>query len=200
MQQAIVAVEDQRFYEHNGVDMRGIVRAALAGHPQHRPSSRAARRSRSSSSRTPTSATSGRSPARCARPRSPGSSSSAGRRTGSSPPTSTRSTSATAPTGSSRRRGRTSSKGADELTLPEAALLAGHPRRPVALRPDAAPARPRSSGAHYVLRTMFDQGKITARRAAHRANAAPLPKRRGRPAPRHAGAGASTSSTTSRTS
>ena len=27
MKQAIVAVEDKRFYEHNGVDMRGIVRA-----------------------------------------------------------------------------------------------------------------------------------------------------------------------------
>ena len=27
MKQAIVAVEDKRFYEHNGVDLRGIVRA-----------------------------------------------------------------------------------------------------------------------------------------------------------------------------
>ena len=27
MKQAIVAVEDKRFYEHNGVDVRGIVRA-----------------------------------------------------------------------------------------------------------------------------------------------------------------------------
>src|SRR5262245_50540101 len=30
MKQAIVAVEDRRFYEHNGVDLRGIVRAAWA--------------------------------------------------------------------------------------------------------------------------------------------------------------------------
>ena len=34
MKQAIVAVEDKRFYEHNGVDVRGILRAALGGHPQ----------------------------------------------------------------------------------------------------------------------------------------------------------------------
>ena len=27
MKQAIVAVEDKRFYEHNGVDLRGIFRA-----------------------------------------------------------------------------------------------------------------------------------------------------------------------------
>jgi penicillin-binding protein 1A len=30
MQQAIVAVEDKRFYEHNGVDLRGIGRAVWA--------------------------------------------------------------------------------------------------------------------------------------------------------------------------
>ena len=30
MQDAIVAIEDQRFYEHNGVDVRGTVRAVLA--------------------------------------------------------------------------------------------------------------------------------------------------------------------------
>ena len=34
MKQAIVAVEDKRFYEHNGVDVRGILRAAVGGHPQ----------------------------------------------------------------------------------------------------------------------------------------------------------------------
>ena len=30
MKQAIVAVEDKRFYEHRGVDLRGIVRAVWA--------------------------------------------------------------------------------------------------------------------------------------------------------------------------
>ncbi len=29
MQHAIVAVEDSRFYEHNGIDPRGIVRAVF---------------------------------------------------------------------------------------------------------------------------------------------------------------------------
>ena len=55
MRQAIVSIEDQRYYEHNGVDTRGITRA-LAGHPLAGASSRVARRSRSSSSRTRTSA------------------------------------------------------------------------------------------------------------------------------------------------
>lgn len=31
MQNAIVAIEDERFYEHNGIDPRGILRAAVAG-------------------------------------------------------------------------------------------------------------------------------------------------------------------------
>ena len=30
MKQAIVAIEDRRFYEHRGVDLRGIVRAVWA--------------------------------------------------------------------------------------------------------------------------------------------------------------------------
>ena len=34
MKQSIVAVEDKRFFQHNGVDVRGIVRARLGGHPQ----------------------------------------------------------------------------------------------------------------------------------------------------------------------
>ena len=52
MKQAIVAVEDRRFWEHRGVDLRGIFRAVWAD-IRARTSSRAARRSRSSSSRTP---------------------------------------------------------------------------------------------------------------------------------------------------
>ena len=28
MQHAFIAIEDERFYEHNGIDMRGILRAA----------------------------------------------------------------------------------------------------------------------------------------------------------------------------
>ena len=31
MQHAVVAIEDERFYEHNGIDVRGILRAAVRG-------------------------------------------------------------------------------------------------------------------------------------------------------------------------
>ena len=52
MKQAIVAVEDKRFYEHNGVDLRVIVRA-LWQDIRSQSVVRAAPRSRSSTSRTP---------------------------------------------------------------------------------------------------------------------------------------------------
>ena len=31
LQHAVVAIEDERFYEHNGIDVRGIIRAAVRG-------------------------------------------------------------------------------------------------------------------------------------------------------------------------
>ena len=34
MKQAIVAIEDKRFFEHNGVDVRGILARRVGGHPQ----------------------------------------------------------------------------------------------------------------------------------------------------------------------
>ncbi len=74
MRHAIVAIEDRRFWEHDGIDLRGIGRALLAD-IRSKASSRAARRSRSSSSRTRSTATRRRSPARCARPPTRGSSS-----------------------------------------------------------------------------------------------------------------------------
>jgi hypothetical protein len=51
MAQALAAAEDQNFYEHNGVDVRGLVRAAVVNQataPNQRPSSASA------NSRTPT--------------------------------------------------------------------------------------------------------------------------------------------------
>ena len=43
MRQAIVAAEDTRFYEHGGVDLRGLARAFVANAPAA-ASSRAPRR------------------------------------------------------------------------------------------------------------------------------------------------------------
>ena len=51
-------------------------------------------------------------------------------------------------------------KGAGRLTLPEAALLAGLPADPSLYDPTQHP-RAATQRRHYVLQTMYDQGKIT---------------------------------------
>ena len=48
LRDAVIAVEDARFYEHDGFDVRGTIRAAWQDLVAQRPS-RAGRRSRSSS-------------------------------------------------------------------------------------------------------------------------------------------------------
>jgi len=65
-------------------------------------------------------------------------------------------------------------KGARRLTLAESALLAGLPADPSLYDPTQHP-RAAKQRRHYVLRTMFDQGKITLRQL-RTASAAPLPK------------------------
>jgi penicillin-binding protein 1A len=65
-------------------------------------------------------------------------------------------------------------KSALQLTLPEAALLAGLPADPSLYDPTQH-RRAAERRRAYVLQTMFDQRKITARQFA-RANAAPLPR------------------------
>ena len=60
MKQAIVATEDKRFYEHRGIDVRGMGRRSWRTSATARRC-RAARRSRSSSSRTSSRALSARS-------------------------------------------------------------------------------------------------------------------------------------------
>ena len=85
---AVIAIEDQRFYEHEGVDYHGIARALwqdvrrqergagrLDDHPAVRQERAARPRATARSSRS------------CARPRSPTTSSASGRRTRSSPST-----------------------------------------------------------------------------------------------------------------
>ncbi len=65
-------------------------------------------------------------------------------------------------------------KRAKRLTLPEAALLAGLPADPSLYDPTQHP-RAAKQRRHFVLRTMFDQGKITERQLQTATNA-PLPK------------------------
>ena len=65
-------------------------------------------------------------------------------------------------------------KGAKHLTLAESALLSGLPADPSLYDPTQHP-RAAKQRRHYVLQTMFDQGKITARQLRN-ASRAPLPK------------------------
>jgi len=65
-------------------------------------------------------------------------------------------------------------KGAKDLTLAESALLSGLPADPSLYDPTQHP-RAAKLRRRYVLQTMFDQGKITARQL-HNASRAPLPK------------------------
>ena len=62
-------------------------------------------------------------------------------------------------------------KGAGRLTLPEAALLAGLPADPSLYDPTQHP-RAATQRRHYVLQTMYDQGKITAQQLANASSAA----------------------------
>ncbi|HEX5583969.1 PBP1A family penicillin-binding protein [Gaiella sp.] len=65
-------------------------------------------------------------------------------------------------------------RSASELTLPEAALLAGLPRSPTFYDPVQHPAAARERRA-YVLQLLFEQGRIT-KAERRKANAAPLPR------------------------
>ena len=87
MSKATVAIEDRRFYQHGGVDFRGIGRAVV-NDIGRAVRARAARRSPSSSSATSTSATtSGRCGGRSSRRASRSSSAGSGTRTASWPST-----------------------------------------------------------------------------------------------------------------
>jgi penicillin-binding protein 1A len=65
-------------------------------------------------------------------------------------------------------------KGARRLTLAESALLAGMPADPSLYDPTQHP-RAAKQRRHYVLQTMYDQGKITARQLRN-SSQAPLPQ------------------------
>ena len=117
MRAAIVAIEDRRFYAHEGVDPRGVARAIVTNAVSGRRSrARARPRSRCSTSRTSASTPwptprrnvgpPPRTPSDASSPRSvsPTGSPTGSRRTRSSPGTSTSSTSGVAPTASRPRR------------------------------------------------------------------------------------------------
>ena len=175
MKQAIVAVEDKRFFEHNGVDMRGIVRAAVGGRPQQggrrgRLDDHAAvRQERVQPQRQDDRAQGARGRARLA--------ADAALVEGPDPDR--------VPQHDllRERRVRDPPGGAHVLPRQErgradasrGGAAGRHPGEPVAVRPGRSTRSPRSSDAAYVLQQLYDQGRITAAEL-RRANATPLPK------------------------
>ena len=151
MKEATVAIEDQRFYEHRGVDFQGIGRAAGPGHPPdgadpgRLDDHRAVRQERAARPRA-----AGPSSRSSARPRSPTSSSATGQGQDPHRVPERRSTSARAPT-ASRRPPRPTSAGttraaatasdrcASELLPWEAAMLAGIIATPTGYDPKINP-------------------------------------------------------------
>ena len=150
VREAVIAIEDERFYRHNGVDPRAILRAARsqrggrrdrAGRVDHHPAVRQAGDPEGRRSDPRAQAAGGRPP--------PSSSSAATPRTASSSCTSTRSTSATAPTGSRRPPTSTSASPPTELTpRGGGAARRAHPARRAPPTRTTTPRRP-SSGARW---------------------------------------------------
>ena len=176
MKQAIVAIEDRRFFEHRGVDLRGIAARRLAGRPQQggRPGrlddhaavrqERVRRRASGRSSRKLKEAAlawqleqalvEGPDPDRL-----PEHDLLRERRL-------------------RHRAGRARLLPARrvELTLAEAALLAGHPGRPEPLRPGREPEGGARAAARRCSSAMLDQERHHRRRSSGAPNRTPLPK------------------------
>ena len=139
-------------------DPRGLPR------PHRRATRRAARRSPSSTSRTPTSATTARCCARSARPPSRCGSRAARARRRSSPTTSTCSTSATASTACRRRRSTTSASTVKDLDLDEA-TGAARPAAGAGPRVDARRHRPGAVGVEPGARLRARRGCASSTRS-----------------------------------
>lgn len=173
MRQAIVSVEDQRFYEHNGVDLRGIVRALWRDIRSQRVveggstitqqyvKNAYVRNEQTIARKVREAALAWQLEQRWSKDRI------------------LLAYLNTIYFGNGaygvQQAARTYfQKGAARLTLPEAALLAGLPVDPSLYDPTQHPAAARERRA-YVLQLMFEQGKISERQLA-RAQAAPLPQ------------------------
>jgi penicillin-binding protein 1A len=174
MKQAIVAVEDKRFFEHNGVDVRGIVRAAWedvrnkavveggSTITQQYVKNAYSRNDKTIARKVREAALAWQLTQRWSKDRI-----------------------LTAYLNTiyfgngaygilQASRTYFHGKSADELTLPEAALLAGIPASPSLYDPVQHPVAAKQRRG-YVLQQLFDQGRITAGEM-RRANATPLPK------------------------
>ena len=174
MKQAIVAVEDKRFFEHNGVDVRGIVRAAWedirnkavveggSTITQQYVKNAYSRNDKTIARKVREAALAWQLTQRWSKDRI-----------------------LTAYLNTiyfgngaygilQASRTYFHGKSADELTLPEAALLAGIPASPSLYDPVQHPVAAKQRRG-YVLQQLFDQGRITAGEL-RRANATPLPK------------------------
>ena len=183
MRQAIVSVEDRRFYEHNGVDARGIMRALVAGRalPGRRrgrlDDHAAVRQERLRPQPEDDRAQGARGGARLA--------ARAGVAEGPHPPRVPehdllRQRRLRHPAGVADvlRQGRRPPHAARGRAARRAA------RRPVALRPDAASAR-RHAAAPLRAADDVRPGQDHRRSSSGIASSAALPKRRGRPSARH---------------
>ena len=160
---ATVAIEDRRFWQHGALDYAGIVRALFAniraGHVvqgglDHHAAARAQPLHQEAVADVRPQGDRGMSRDQALRGRS--------RSTGSCRPTSTRSSTATAPTGSRLRRRRTSRSARRNLTLPEAALLAGLPQAAVGVRSLPPPAGGNRSGGTRCWGRCWRTGAITS--------------------------------------
>ena len=173
LQDAVVAIEDARFWTHNGVDPQGGGPSSGAQRRGGRASPRVDRPSPSSTSRTRCSPRNRRSAARSRRPPRPWRSSATTPSSSSSSCTSTRSTWATAPTGSLQQPRSTSASRSTDLTLAQSALIAGVIQAPSRhdprTDPDAAVQR-----RNLVLRRMAEQQLITEQQADRCGPATPL--------------------------
>ena len=151
MKQAILAAEDERFYQHGGVDYIGIMRAALSNVLSNQMKPRAQVQSHNKLQKTSSSATKERSRASFTKHCWLSRSSTICARTKSLSCTSTRYISVNAHTDLQRRHRFITASHWKKLSIAEMAMLAGLPKAPSSYNPVANPRRA-ALRQQYVLR------------------------------------------------